>query len=39
MLDSEEPYVLDIVVPNTAHVLPFIKSAGTVDDMVLDTRE
>lgn len=39
MLDSEEPYVLDIVVPNTAHVLPFIKSAGTVDDMVLDSRE
>lgn len=39
MLDSGEPYVLDIVVPDTAHVLPFIKSAGTVDDMVLDTRE
>lgn len=39
MLDSEEPYILDIVVPNTAHVLPFIKSSGTVDDMVLDTRE
>ncbi len=39
MLDSEEPYVLDIVVPNTAHVLPFIRAIGTVDDMVLDTRE
>ena len=39
MLDSEEPYILDVVVPNTAHVLPFIKSSGTVDDMVLDTRE
>jgi len=39
MLNSDEPYVLDIIIPNTAHVLPFIKSAGTVDDMVLEARE
>lgn len=36
MLDSEEPYLLDVITPNTVHVLPFIKAAGTVDDMVYE---
>lgn len=36
MLDSKEPYLLDIITPNTLHVLPFIKSGGSVNDMVTE---
>ncbi|MCS1410818.1 MAG: Acetolactate synthase large subunit [Verrucomicrobia subdivision 3 bacterium] len=35
MLASEEPYVLDIIVPYTEHVLPFIPANHTVADMVV----
>ena len=34
MLDSDEPFVLDVIVPYTEHVLPFIKAGGTVADMI-----
>jgi acetolactate synthase-1/2/3 large subunit len=34
MLESEEPYVLDIIVPYTEHVLPFIPANRTVADMI-----
>ena len=34
MLDAEEPYVLDIIVPYTEHVLPFIPAGRTVADMI-----
>jgi acetolactate synthase-1/2/3 large subunit len=34
MLDADEPYVLDVVVPYTEHVLPFIPAARTVADMI-----
>ena len=34
MLDSTEPYVLDVVVPYTEHVLPFIPAGKTVADMI-----
>jgi acetolactate synthase-1/2/3 large subunit len=34
MLDSKEPYVLDVVVPYTEHVLPFIPAGRTVADMI-----
>jgi acetolactate synthase-1/2/3 large subunit len=34
MLDSDEPYVLDVVVPYTEHVLPFIPAGRTVADMI-----
>jgi acetolactate synthase-1/2/3 large subunit len=34
MLDSNEPYVLDIIVPYTEHVLPFIPAGKTVADML-----
>jgi len=34
MLDSTEPYVLDVVVPSTEHVLPFIPAGKTVADMI-----
>jgi acetolactate synthase-1/2/3 large subunit len=34
MLDSKEPYVLDVIVPYTEHVLPFIPAGRTVADMI-----
>ncbi len=34
MLDANEPYVLDVVVPYTEHVLPFIPAGKTVADMI-----
>ena len=34
MLDSDQPYVLDIIVPYTEHVLPFIPAGKTVADMI-----
>jgi acetolactate synthase-1/2/3 large subunit len=34
MLDSHEPYLLDVITPYTEHVLPFIKAGGTVADMI-----
>lgn len=36
MLAANEPYVLDIVVPYTEHVLPFIPAGRTVADMILE---
>ena len=33
MLDSDQPYVLDVIVPYTEHVLPFIPAGRTVADM------
>ena len=36
MLDSKEPYVLDVLTPYSEHVLPFIKANGTVADMVYE---
>lgn len=37
MLDSKEPYVLDVIVPYTEHVLPFIPAGHTVADMIWKT--
>jgi acetolactate synthase-1/2/3 large subunit len=34
MLDSDEPYVLDVITPYTTHVLPFIPAGRTVADMI-----
>ena len=34
MLDCDEPFVLDVVVPYTEHVLPFIPAGRTVADMI-----
>jgi len=34
MLDADEPYVLDVIVPYTEHVLPFIPANRTVADMI-----
>jgi acetolactate synthase-1/2/3 large subunit len=34
MLDCDEPYVLDVIVPYTEHVLPFIPANRTVADMI-----
>ncbi len=35
MLDHDGPYVLDVVVPYTEHVLPMIPGGKTVKDMIL----
>jgi acetolactate synthase-1/2/3 large subunit len=37
MLDSDEAYVLDIIVPYTEHVLPFIPAGKTVADMIWES--
>jgi acetolactate synthase I/II/III large subunit len=34
MLDANEPYVLDVIVPYSEHVLPFIPAGKTVADMI-----
>lgn len=34
MLESDEPYVLDVVVPYSTHVIPFIPAGRTVADMI-----
>jgi acetolactate synthase-1/2/3 large subunit len=34
MLDSDQPYVLDVIVPYTEHVLPFIPAGKTVREMI-----
>ncbi|MGC1478985.1 MAG: biosynthetic-type acetolactate synthase large subunit [Chthoniobacterales bacterium] len=34
MLDADEPYVLDVTVPYTEHVLPMIPSGGTYRDII-----
>ncbi len=34
MLDADEPYVLDVIVPYSEHVLPFIPAGRTVADMI-----
>jgi acetolactate synthase I/II/III large subunit len=33
MLDSDQPYVLDVICPYTEHVIPFIPAGRTVADM------
>ena len=35
MLDHDGPYVLDVIVPYTEHVLPMIPAGKTVKDMLL----
>jgi len=39
MLDSTEPYVLDVMVPYTEHVLPMIPSGGTYKDVIYKGRQ
>ena len=39
MLDSKEPYVLDVMVPYTQHVLPMIPSGGTYKDVITEGRK
>jgi acetolactate synthase-1/2/3 large subunit len=36
MLDSKEPYVLDVIVPFTEHVLPMIPSGQTVREIIIE---
>jgi acetolactate synthase-1/2/3 large subunit len=39
MLASKEPYVLDVIVPYTEHVLPMIPSGKTVRDIIIDSND
>ena len=34
MLEADEPYLLDVIVPYTEHVLPFIPAGQTVAEMI-----
>jgi len=34
MLDSDQPYLLDVITPYTEHVLPFIPAGRTVAEMI-----
>jgi acetolactate synthase-1/2/3 large subunit len=34
MLDADEPYVLDVIVPYSTHVIPFVPAGKTVADMI-----
>ncbi len=36
MLDCDGPYVLDVIVPYTEHVLPMIPAGKTVNDMIIE---
>jgi acetolactate synthase-1/2/3 large subunit len=36
LLDADGPYVLDIMVPYTEHVLPMIPSGGTYKDIITE---
>jgi acetolactate synthase I/II/III large subunit len=36
MLDSDEPYLLDVITPYTEHVLPFIPTNRTVAEMIYE---
>jgi acetolactate synthase-1/2/3 large subunit len=36
MLASKEPYVLDVIVPYTEHVLPMIPAGKTVRDVIVE---
>jgi acetolactate synthase-1/2/3 large subunit len=36
MLDSKEPYVLDVITPYTEHVLPMIPANKTVKDIIIE---
>ena len=39
MLDANEPYVLDVVVPYTEHVLPMIPAGGSYKDVIVEGRK
>jgi acetolactate synthase I/II/III large subunit len=39
MLDHNGPYLLDVIVPYTEHVLPMIPSGGTVKDIILTANQ
>jgi acetolactate synthase-1/2/3 large subunit len=39
MLDANEPYLIDVMVPYTQHVLPMIPAGGTYKDVITEGRE
>jgi acetolactate synthase-1/2/3 large subunit len=36
MLDSDQPYLLDVITPYTEHVLPFIPAGRTIKEMIYE---
>ena len=36
MLDSDQPYLLDVITPYTEHVLPFIPAGKTIKEMIYE---
>ena len=36
MLDHDGPYVLDVIVPFTEHVMPMVPAGQTVKQMILE---
>ncbi len=36
MLDSDQPYLLDVITPYTEHVLPFIPAGKTIREMIYE---
>ena len=36
MLDSKEPYLLDVITPYSEHVLPFIPAGKTINEMIYE---
>jgi acetolactate synthase I/II/III large subunit len=39
MLEAKEPYVLDVMVPYTEHVLPMIPAGATYKDIIYEGRK
>ncbi|MGV3773669.1 MAG: thiamine pyrophosphate-dependent enzyme [Verrucomicrobiales bacterium] len=36
MLDSDQPYLLDVITPYSEHVLPFIPAGKTIEEMIYE---
>jgi acetolactate synthase-1/2/3 large subunit len=36
MLDCDGPFLLDVIVPNTEHVIPMIPAGQSVDEMIIE---
>jgi acetolactate synthase-1/2/3 large subunit len=39
MLDADEPYLLDVMVPYSEHVLPMIPAGGTYKDVIVEGNQ
>ena len=39
MLDADEPFIIDVMVPYTEHVLPMIPAGATYKDVIYEGRQ